>query len=663
MSKVTFLGIGIQNLGPFRERQCLDLRVKSGQPVILVKALNGSGKTTLLTCLQVVLYGNKAVPGRTAEYEQLVRSLQRRDATGKARIDLELRIDLNGERDEITVSREWSVTPGKVTETLTVLRGGTEDTLLSEEWDEFIDSILPAELVQLFLFDGEKIEALANPRTLPDMLRRATESFLGIGGIEAVGKDLIAVERRALLQSKNSGSSFETARQQFDELEQELKRAEAQTSDMVQTRASALTYVEQVRKEYAHCVSHARRSGLATYEKAAEIRAAEQLARKRVEAAENAVREALADPLAPLATLGALWERYKLLWVQEADTKASKDLIGEIQRRDRRLLKALSASMPGPSMETVRQAFSDDLQRYQEAASKPVVLVAAPDPSLLESQIQTAQGRYEMAVKQLEDARTELTALERKVAAIPQGDQLADLLSQLQANAQALAAAEAQLASADQLLRDHTALIEQLRSRWTAARERMAHDYEGQALENKALAAGQRARSVLGVFKERLLASKAEWLSRMITSEFKALMRKQRLISTVQVDPQSYAVTIVDASRHELPMERLSAGERQLLAIAVLSALIRERKGRFPVVVDTPLARLDRTHRKALIQRFFAKVSHQVMVLSTDEEVEGSVYEEMKSHTAAAYQIHFSDENRCSSFRQLRATEELIVMP
>jgi DNA sulfur modification protein DndD len=90
-------------------------------------------------------------------------------------------------------------------------------------------------------------------------------------------------------------------------------------------------------------------------------------------------------------------------------------------------------------------------------------------------------------------------------------------------------------------------------------------------------------------------------------------------------------------------MDRLSAGERQLLAISVLSALIKERKGRFPVVVDTPLARLDQQHRSALIKRFFATVSHQVVVLSTDQEVEGTAYEALKPFTNAEYSLHFDD--------------------
>ena len=104
-------------------------------------------------------------------------------------------------------------------------------------------------------------------------------------------------------------------------------------------------------------------------------------------------------------------------------------------------------------------------------------------------------------------------------------------------------------------------------------------------------------------------------------------------------------------------MDRLSAGERQLLAIAVLSALIKERKGRFPVVVDTPLARLDQQHRSALIKRFFATVSHQVVVLSTDQEVDGLAYEALKPFTNAEYTLDFDDATGRTSIHALLPSE------
>lgn len=659
MAQVTFKGIGIQNLGPFRERQYLDLQVKSSRPIILVKALNGSGKTTLLTCLQVVLYGVKALGNsRASEYEQLIRGLHRQDADGCARIELDLRIETDGERDDITVSREWTLNASKLTERLAVHRAGSLDFQLCEEWDEYLDNILPAELVQLFLFDGEKIEALANPKTLPDMLRRATEAFLGIGGIDALSKDLVAVERRALIHAKDVSGDYEKARQELAVLEEQHKTVEDAVDILSQTLPSAQTLFETAKSAYKRFLVKAQRSGLTVYEQAAEIRAEEQQARLRVDEASNAVREALADPLAPLASLGALWASYKELWASERDAKATKHLVSEIERRDRRVLRSLSSEVTGPSFEAIKNALAQDCQRYKKAAGQRLLLADAQDPILLEPQITAAAQRYQSALAHLNAARARLADLERKVASIPDGEQLSDMLAELEQLSVAQSKAEAQMSGIQQQLAEHQSNRSHLSMRLNAARMRMSKEFRGQALDVKAVAAGQRTRTVLSIFKDRLLASKATWLSQMITEEFRGLMRKQRLVTTVQVDPDSYAVSIIGANGHELPMERLSAGERQLLAIAILSALIRERKGRFPVVVDTPLARLDRNHREALIRRFFAKVSHQVMVLSTDEEVEGSVYDEMSRYTSAAYLIEFSDDRRSSTVGPLLTAVE-----
>jgi DNA sulfur modification protein DndD len=659
MSKITFKTIAIQNLGPFAERQSLDLSVRSAKPIILIKALNGSGKTTLLTCLQVVLYGTKALGmGRATEYEQLIRGLQRVDASGAARIELDLQIEANGERDVIKVAREWKVTSTKLIERLSVTRDGTEDFTLSEDWEEYIDSILPSELVQLFLFDGEKIESLANPKTLPDMLRRATEAFLGIGGIDSLSKDLLAVERRAVLRVKEDSGGYTKAQSELLALEQQLTETKTAITLMSQKVAGSLSSVDKAKAALTSFAEKAKRSGLGAYEQAAQLKANEELAAKQVEAAAISVREALADPLAPLAGLSSLWVAYADRWTLEHEAKVAKNLLSEIGKRDTRILESLSVTTPKEMLTSITKAFRTDNAEYEKVANRDLILAPAPSPETLKPQVQKASQLYKSALLRLTDARAEHSDCQRKLAAVPQGDRLAELLSQMQTYAGALAAAESTYESFKQNLDDLLGKQAHLEVKRKASSQRLSKDFRGLAHHEKAIAAGERARTILAIYKERLLASKATWLSEMITSEFKGLMRKQRLISKVVVDPETYAVSIVGAGGHELPMERLSAGERQLLAVSVLSALIRERKGRFPVVVDTPLARLDRNHREALIRRFFAKVSHQVLVLSTDEEVEGSVFEEMAKHTSAAYHIEFSDEHHSSTVGTLVTESE-----
>jgi DNA sulfur modification protein DndD len=647
MAKVTFLGIALQNLGPFKERQQLDLRTTSGKPIVLIKALNGSGKTTLLTALQVVLYGSKLyVNGRSREYEQLMLGLQRNDADGDARIELDLRLEGHGEVDEFTVSRRWSVAGGKLQETLTVLRDGRPDLQLSEEWDDFLDNLLPAELVQLFLFDGEKIEALANPATLPDMLRRATEAFLGIGGIDSLSKDLVAVERRALVQGRDKNPKYEAAKSQLQELERQRATVDAELPRLTAARAATQVRVDQLKRQLQTFQANGERSGLAAYENAAALRADEQHALKQVEQARIQVREALANPWSALARLGALWQDYQALYEQEQETRTAQHLLEAIQKRDQRVIKKVGAAIPPEALATLRQVLTQDQLTYRAAAKRPLHLQAAEAPSEARAKIGAATQQLRSAQQALEQAQNELAIAQRRLAAVPQGEQVADLLSQLQSLSAAMGLAEAQLVQESKAFDDAASQLAHLDLRIKAATETLRKDFGGFEHEAKAVDASHRARDVLALFKDRLLASKAHWLSNMITAEFAALMRKRKLVSRVQVDPNTYSVTIVAPDGYELPMARLSAGERQLLAIAVLSALIRERKGQFPVAVDTPLARLDKRHRRTLVQRFFAKISHQVLVLSTDEEVDEDLHTEMTPSMSQSYVLEFSDEAR-----------------
>lgn len=650
MAKITFKGIGIQNLGPFRERQYLDLRPTAAKPIVLVRALNGSGKTTLLTSLQVVLYGARLFAGaKFSEYEQLIRSLQRSDSLANSRIDLDLRIEAHGDVDEITVSREWVVTKSKFVEQLAVHRDSVHDAELSDEWSEFIDGVLPAELVQLFLFDGEKIEALANPSTLPDMLRRATEAFLGIGGIDTLSKDLVAVERRTLLRSKDDSQEYTESQAELKRLEDQRDHLNLQLEQVVQVEGSARQAFDTAQRELDRFMARAEREGLSSFERAGELRAEEQSARQQVNEAEAAVREALADPWSALAGLNGLWNEYATLWHQEQDTRSAKHLLGEIGKRDARVLKAVTPLLPAAALQKLESVLVQDSIRYKESAQRPIYLDDAEAPEVAWSKVRAAKTRLQVARSELEVRKTNLATCEKKLAAIPKGEQVADLLQGMAELSSSRADAKAKL---EQAAAQHSLISgsrDHLETKIRTTTERLSKDFRGQAHDVKAMEAGQRARSVLSIYKDRLLASKAMWMAEMITAEFASLMRKRKLVDRVNVDPSTYAVTIVAPDGHELPMSRLSAGERQLLAIAVLSALIRERKGQFPVAVDTPLARLDKKHRRALIQRFFSKISHQVMVLSTDEEVDGEIMDEMSRYTSKAYELNFSDDTRSTT--------------
>ena len=644
MAKITITNVSIENLGPFRERQAIDLGVSTGKPVILVKALNGSGKTTLLTALQIGLYGQKALPGlKRSEYEQLMMGLRRRDAQGHGVVEIGVVVEVSGARRQLNVRREWSSRAEGLQENVSVFEDGSLDIDFSQTWDDFIGSILPAELVQLFLFDGEKIEALANPERLPDLLKRATEVFLGIGGIEALGNDLKALERRAALKNKNTSEEFETARSNVSTWYNQAKELETRIQRLTQEQAAARNAAEQAQSALDRYTADAKRKGLAAYEKAAAIRNAVVVARKAVDAARADLANAMSDPVLPLAWLAPLWPSYRDAWEQDQHARHSKLLGQEFKKRDQRVLSALPTSVSKAAIEALRNALAQDLKAYSANRGKGGPRLRDAAPKDVERQLESSRNKVRRELDILRAAQKQLDKAEQHIGQIPAEEQISDILSALQERSKVTSAAEVQLAALTQQLDEAQSNLAHVRIRLNAAQERLGTEFRDRSMEAKSLEASARTRKVLAVFKDRLLASKAQWLSDMITGEFRNLLRKRNLIASVVVDPTTYQVSIKDSKQQELPMDRLSAGERQLLAISVLSALIKERKGRFPVVVDTPLARLDQHHRSALIKRFFATVSHQVVVLSTDQEVDGAAYEALKPFTNAEYSLDFDD--------------------
>jgi DNA sulfur modification protein DndD len=642
MAKITFTDIRIENFGPFRERQTLDLNVSPDKPVVLIKALNGSGKTTLLTALQIGLYGSKgANMPRRSDYDQLIAGLQRHDAVGNAAIEVNLMIDQGGIRRPIKLRREWTRRGTALVESLSVSSLGNDESELTDGWEEFINGILPAELVQLFLFDGEKIEALANPERLPDLLRRATEVFLGLGGIDALGNDLKAVERRANVRSKDGSVVLNETRAEAEKYEQQRDEFSQRITHLCQQQAELHNTLDQAKIALERFTAKARRSGLTAFEEAAQLRANVETATTRRKETRAALADAIGNPILPLAWLGSFWDGYKSQWKYDQQAQHANLLAAEFRKRDQRLLKTIS--LAGQSLEALKLALKDDLNQFKSTYQRQPLLIAGGHPEELQSELTEAIGLVQTQAAVYAIASVSLAKAEQTVGQIPAEEQLANVFSSLQHHSKAVSSAEIQLHDVAHELAEARSNLAHAELRLNSVKQRLRTEFKDEAVEQHGLGAAARAKRVLSIFRERLLASKAQWLSEMITAEFRELLHKKKMVSRVEVDPGTYAVSIVGTSGTILPMERLSAGERQILAISVLSALIRERKGRFPVVVDTPLARLDQKHRETLINNFFAKVSHQVLVLSTDEEVHGHAYSALLPFMTSEHRLDYDE--------------------
>ena len=154
---------------------------------------------------------------------------------------------------------------------------------------------------------------------------------------------------------------------------------------------------------------------------------------------------------------------------------------------------------------------------------------------------------------------------------------------------------------------------------------------------------------VLREFKVRLQREKVAKLSSTATKCFRELVEKDSLVSEVKIDPTTLDVTILDLDGNELLKSQLSAGEQQMFAVAIVWALALTSGYKAPVIIDTPMARLDSSHRANFVTKYLPAASSQVMVLSTDEEVYGRYLDLVRDNVVDYYTLLYREEEQCTS--------------
>jgi DNA sulfur modification protein DndD len=166
--------------------------------------------------------------------------------------------------------------------------------------------------------------------------------------------------------------------------------------------------------------------------------------------------------------------------------------------------------------------------------------------------------------------------------------------------------------------------------------------------KNKRLASGadiaERVDNVLDEYSQRLRKSKLKLLEDYLLQGIQMLIHKENFIEKVSIDKETFEVTLYRQNDDELLKSELSKGEQQMFATAVLWALAKTSGRPLPFIIDTPLARLDKEHRVSLIEQFFPIASHQVVIFSTDTEVDENFYPKLYPYITRSYSMIYDSK-------------------
>lgn len=635
----------LHNIGPYRGRQHIDLATQPGRPVILIGGLNGCGKTTLLDAMQLALYGNRAQLSNrgTQPYEDYLASMISRGVSAQegASVSITFTVHAHGEQATYQVTRGWAAAGKRIKESLDVVLNGQWDRTLSSTWADHVEDLLPLEIAGLFFFDGEKIEALADPERAATVIQTAIHSLLGASTIEQLRTDLVALQKRQVPDSGDAALEQELA----DLLDQHSRQlsdvaaARDRRDDTKQQWDAALAAMQQAEQAFAV-------EGGTVYEHQALLESDKARLQAQLSSVQSQLRS-LAEGTLPLALVAGPLKTVTrhasaCLEVQEAHR-----LLTVLEERD----AWLTAQLPEDLGPRIQDLLATDRSKRMPNPGSAVPLGLTPEQARDLTSTSTAVAAQTKSarslLKQAHELQEELAQAESLLGRIPDDSRVTARMADRDAARASFARLDGQLQILDDDIARYSRDLESLESRIAKVEARKIQIGVDSDDKRRIVEHADRVRATLADLRTRLIERNIGRIEIATLDSFRRLMRKTGLVADLRIDPHSYTLQLTTISGDPLSPSRLSAGERQLLAVALLWGLARVASNQLPTVIDTPLGRLDSVHRQHLVERYFPHASDQVLLLSTDEEIDAGLLPQLAGSISAAYLLeHYAENDR-----------------
>ncbi|MDB9456780.1 DNA sulfur modification protein DndD [Dolichospermum circinale] len=640
-----FLELVLQNFGPYAGKQIINLNPQidedNARPIILLGGMNGGGKTTLIDAIRLALYGQRAqcsTRGNLSYSDFLTQCVNSKaNPTEKTRIELVFEHIEEDKPIQYRVVRTWEKNPKDGKDHLGIL--GDDETWpidsLVNIWDEYIENILPLGISNLFLFDGEQVKELAEQEIPPPIVVDAINGLLGLELADKLAIDLeILVNRkkREFADNKDLGK--------LEEIETKLHEKQQEYENNRQTLATVNIKVAELEKIEEEALDKFVNEGGKI---AAERSQLEKQREEKIKLANN-VRESLcelAGDVLPLALISPLLSQIQRQGEKELKTQQIQLAKDVLIARDERLMNWLKQlNLENTKISNIQSFLAEDINNlYSNKSSTENTWLNADEESLslvdnITYRLQIGQNTAQKQLDELTNYEEEILTLERQVQTAAAPEEYMKLQKAVKEAQTGFNQIKYQAEMMNQKLIELEAETKKLRQ------ELNEYTVENLKYQNSEhiIDSATKVQQTLKIFRERLTLRKLNKLEEEVKNCFLYLLHKSDLVHRIAIDSKTFGLSLYDYNGKPVPKHRLSAGEKQLLAIAFLWGLAKVSGRRLPIAIDTPLGRLDSSHRNNLVERYFPSASHQVILLSTDTEIAKKEYQNLKETEAIAHE-------------------------
>lgn len=671
------------NWGPWSGSQTIEFTQPSGQRRIEhIRGRNGHGKTHLLNALKIGLHGAAAMKYIDEENRRVkasdeqhlaafLHSTLTHGASGgegpHIRLGLKLSEEVGGASRTIKITRTWwldSDDSERAEGELHVeITGGPEEaeTLSGSDAEEYVTSIIPADILQFFFFDGERVQSIAesDPRS-GSAVASALDDLLGFTTLDKLKSDLDQA-RTALGQSQNRSKAAQAAVKQLEgtiagidaEITEKDNEIHRDRVDLAQVEKE----LESVRRQLPAGIDSGADGGGSRTEIMEEINASnDQLERQRRNVASVIGRDLpfvvpvglVGDTVSRLdaETILKDWERRRSSGNPEVEQLAEA-VLGESAPQPE---PALTAGQRSYLFRRLREAWADLVEPRPESLPTDEWFAAFTEDELrraadlLGNPARDSLSGLSSDLKDVDVIQRRIQQLRDKAEGLEDQRERQRLLKELEEVSKRHGAA-------DERLQEHLRELAELQDQRASEHRKLQdvlRETSGDDKIDRQIDVINRLTRTIEQFQEQMRRTRVSELESRIQEMLEQLAHKgSDQFSRCEIDERTFALRIYD--EHGVEVQNLSAGEKELLALSMIWALGRISRRRLPLVIDTPLGRLDVQHSTAVVERFLPQAAEQVVVLSQESEITDEYRDLLSPYLTSEQQINWEGRQGLSS--------------
>lgn len=700
--------IKIKNFRSYKGLTTFDFRFQEGKNIILIGGENGAGKSSIFEAMRICLYGplTYKYQGMVANYISRIKSMINEDAYSDKSVGAFIELDINMTNNTIEenyiVRRQWSFDNSRLIEDFIVIENGEElDKEETNNFYEYFKSIIPPAVFELSFFDGEKLFDFFEDRISGQKLKETMLTLNNFDIFNILSRELELNTRRKNRERKNLKDeileleaiedNISNKRQEYDQIKVEIQELEKQIEDLLMDInvknnefISSGGLNQEVRDRLVHEISKFESDRdkinleiksfsndilpfIIVSKEIAELK--EQLYDEQ----EFIVYEAIKDRVDIKSIKANL--KSKNLYPENLDVlinEITKFIIPREFNQGFKPIHYLSKEQSNKVISNVNEISELKIEQidYFEEIQKLTKNIADNKKKLRSSMDMNEEKRYvkliedmnmelnnkyiileglksdkETLDKEIEIERKKLLKINEKIDLIKKADNIKDMSDVIIEMTEVLLK---EITSAKRL--DISESFNQIFN--LIIRKDRFIDYididetfEVVLYVKKSFSVREIINMTMNLGLSELRDKQGNKFLEEITNE--PITYKRELLNHLnKLDEDK----ILDIST-KVDVMNLSSGEKQIYILCLYWALIKSSNVSIPFIIDTPYARIDENHRKAITTEFLPGISQQVIVLSTNTEIDEELYKEINKLVSKEFTLDYDNNSRSTEVK------------